>query len=310
MSWIVGKAARFGGAGGFAGRCAAAALAAVCALGAVSLRAAPPTGPAPALAAKAPAVLPAPAATPTHALTAEDLGPWLDGLMPTALRTAQTPGAVVVVVKDGQVLLEKGYGYADDKKQTPVDPKTTLFRPGSVSKLFTWTAVMQLVEAGQARPRRRRQHLPRLQDPALPGQAGHPARADDPPRRLRGDRPRPAHLRQGAAAAGRGAEAATCRRASSRPTRARPIRTTARASPATSSSASRASRSTPTSQHHIFAPLGMTQLDLRASRCRRRWPRHVERLRRPGTSPGRASRSSTWRRPARCPPPATTWPAS
>ncbi len=149
MSWIVGKAARFGGAGSFAGRCAAAALAAVCALGAVSPRAAPPTGPAPALAAKAPAALPAPTATPTHALTAEDLGPWLDGLMPTALRTAQTPGAVVVVVKDGQVLLEKGYGYADYRKQTPVDPKTTLFRPGSVSKLFTWTAVMQQVEAGK-----------------------------------------------------------------------------------------------------------------------------------------------------------------
>ncbi len=149
MSWIVGKAARFGGAGSLAGRCAAAALAAVCALGAVSPHAAPPTGPAPALAAKAPAALPAPMPTPTHALTAEDLGPWLDGLMPTALRTAQTPGAVVVVVKDGQVLLEKGYGYADYKKQTPVDPKTTLFRPGSVSKLFTWTAVMQLVEQGK-----------------------------------------------------------------------------------------------------------------------------------------------------------------
>ena len=66
--------------------------------------------------------------------------------MPTALRTAQTPGAVVVVVKDGQVLLEKGYGFADYERQVPVDPRRTLFRPGSISKLFTWTAVMQLVE--------------------------------------------------------------------------------------------------------------------------------------------------------------------
>ena len=91
-----------------------------------------------------------PAAPPSaHPLTADDLGAWLDGLMPTALKTAEVPGAVVVVVKDGQVLFEKGYGFADYKSGKPVDPKTTLFRPGSVSKLFTWTAVMQQVEAGK-----------------------------------------------------------------------------------------------------------------------------------------------------------------
>ena len=53
------------------------------------------------------------------------------------------------MVKDGQVLLQKGYGYADVEKKMPVDPEQTLFRPGSVSKLFTWTAVMQLVERGK-----------------------------------------------------------------------------------------------------------------------------------------------------------------
>ncbi len=97
------------------------------------------------------AAIPAPGAvsTPAHPLTAPDLEAWLDGLVPTALNTAQTPGAVVVVVKDGQVLLEKGYGYADYEKRTPVDPRSTLFRPGSTSKLFTWTAVMQLVEEGK-----------------------------------------------------------------------------------------------------------------------------------------------------------------
>src|SRR5438034_10359887 len=55
----------------------------------------------------------------------------------------------VVVVKDGAVLLQKGYGYSDVGKRKPVDPERTLFRPGSVSKLFTWTAVMQLVEQGK-----------------------------------------------------------------------------------------------------------------------------------------------------------------
>src|SRR3546814_1498657 len=69
--------------------------------------------------------------------------------MPYALAAGDIAGAVVVVVKDGQALLQKGYGYADLEKHTPVDPADTLFRPGSISKLFTWTAVMQLVEQGK-----------------------------------------------------------------------------------------------------------------------------------------------------------------
>ena len=84
-----------------------------------------------------------------HALTEADAQAWLDGLMPTALKTAEVPGAVVVIVKDGQVLLEQGYGFADYEKRIAVDPRATLFRPGSISKLFTWTAVMQLVEQGK-----------------------------------------------------------------------------------------------------------------------------------------------------------------
>jgi len=83
------------------------------------------------------------------ALTAADLDSWLDGYLPYALKTGDIAGAVVVVVKDGEVLSERGYGYADVAAHKPVDPKATLFRPGSVSKLFTWTAVMQLVEQGK-----------------------------------------------------------------------------------------------------------------------------------------------------------------
>jgi CubicO group peptidase (beta-lactamase class C family) len=99
--------------------------------------------------AQAPASIPAPAATNVAVpLTAADAETWLDGLMPTALRVG-VPGAVVVLVKDGKPLVEKGYGYSDWKKSVPVDPAATLFRPGSISKLFTWTAVMQLVEQGK-----------------------------------------------------------------------------------------------------------------------------------------------------------------
>ena len=101
-----------------------------------------------ALAAETPA--PAPAETPVAvSLTAADADAWLDGYLPHALKTGDIAGAVVAVVKDGEVLTERGYGYADVAAKKPVDPKLTLFRPGSVSKLFTWTAVMQLVEAGK-----------------------------------------------------------------------------------------------------------------------------------------------------------------
>ncbi len=96
----------------------------------------------------APAATAAPAAAAGgHPLTADDLSAWLDGFLPFAMARGDIPGAVVVVVKDGKILVEKGYGYSDVKAKKPVDPETTLFRPGSVSKLFTWTAVMQLVEA-------------------------------------------------------------------------------------------------------------------------------------------------------------------
>ncbi|MDR6674117.1 serine hydrolase domain-containing protein [Xanthomonas sp. 1678] len=107
-----------------------------------------PPATAPATAAASP--LPdtgSPAGTP--ALTRADAEAWLDGYLPYALESGDIAGAVVVVVKDGQVLLQKGYGYSDLDKRTPVDPAGTLFRPGSVSKLFTWTAVMQLVEQGK-----------------------------------------------------------------------------------------------------------------------------------------------------------------
>jgi CubicO group peptidase (beta-lactamase class C family) len=91
-----------------------------------------------------------PAVAPVaKALTADDVNAWLDGYMPYALATGDLAGAVVAVVKDGQILTERGFGYADVATKKPVDPKLTLFRPGSTSKLITWTAVMQLVEQGK-----------------------------------------------------------------------------------------------------------------------------------------------------------------
>ena len=68
------------------------------------------------------------------ALAGPDLDAYFDGFIPYAIGRGDIAGAEVVVVKDGQILFEKGYGVADVKTQRPVDPKTTLFRPGSISR--------------------------------------------------------------------------------------------------------------------------------------------------------------------------------
>lgn len=107
-------------------------------------------GPVPAPAAKTVEAAPAAKAPAAPAaLDPKDLEAWMDGYLPYALERGRIPGAVVVVVRGGQVVLEKGYGFSDVAKRAPVLPETTLFRPGSVSKLLTWTAVMQQVEAGK-----------------------------------------------------------------------------------------------------------------------------------------------------------------
>jgi CubicO group peptidase (beta-lactamase class C family) len=95
-----------------------------------------------------------PAPTPSnpqeqHELTSADLSAFFDGIIPLQLERSDIAGATVLVMKDGQVLLQKGYGFADEKKQTPVDPNTTVFRLASISKLSTWFALMQLVEQGK-----------------------------------------------------------------------------------------------------------------------------------------------------------------
>lgn len=82
-------------------------------------------------------------------LTQSDADAWLDGFMPFTLESNDIAGAVVVIIKDGQVLTQRGFGYADIAARKRVDPATTMFRAGSISKLFTWTAVMQLVEQGK-----------------------------------------------------------------------------------------------------------------------------------------------------------------
>lgn len=78
-----------------------------------------------------------------------ELEAFMDGVVESQLKAYHIPGATVAVVKDGKIIFSKGYGYADVNKRKPVVANQTLFRVGSVSKLFIWTAVMQLAEQGR-----------------------------------------------------------------------------------------------------------------------------------------------------------------
>ncbi|KQZ71641.1 hypothetical protein ASE06_19775 [Sphingopyxis sp. Root214] len=89
------------------------------------------------------------APAPTAELDVRDVSAFIDGFIPYALARGDISGAAVVVVKDGKVLVAKGFGYADRASRRPIDVENTLFRQASISKLFAWTAVMQLSEAGK-----------------------------------------------------------------------------------------------------------------------------------------------------------------
>jgi CubicO group peptidase (beta-lactamase class C family) len=75
----------------------------------------------------------------------------VDGAVRQAMSDRHVPGVIVSVVQDGQLVLKKGYGVAALAPARPVDPDATLFRVGSISKLFTWTLVMKEVERGRMR---------------------------------------------------------------------------------------------------------------------------------------------------------------
>lgn len=84
-----------------------------------------------------------------HPLNKAELEAFFDGIIPLQLERSDVAGAAVLIMKDGQVLLKKGYGYSDITKKKPVDPDITIFRLASISKLFTWISVMQLAEQGK-----------------------------------------------------------------------------------------------------------------------------------------------------------------
>ncbi len=72
----------------------------------------------------------------------------VDAFVESEMQRQRIPGVSLAVVKDGQIILAKGYGYANLEHQVRVKPET-IFQSGSMGKQFTATAVMMLVEEGK-----------------------------------------------------------------------------------------------------------------------------------------------------------------
>ncbi|HEX5787123.1 MAG TPA: serine hydrolase domain-containing protein [Woeseiaceae bacterium] len=89
------------------------------------------------------------AAAPGRLPDAATLEAFMDGVVRPLMKDNNSPSGTVAIAEGGELIFVKGYGYQDIEAGVPVDAAETLFRPGSVSKLFTWVAVMQQVEAGK-----------------------------------------------------------------------------------------------------------------------------------------------------------------
>ena len=94
--------------------------------------------------------VPSPAlAQSPSSIDAADLATFVDSLMAAEMAREKTPGAGFVFVQNGRVLLQRGYGLANVVRKHRVSPDSTIWRVGSISKVFTATTVMQLVERGE-----------------------------------------------------------------------------------------------------------------------------------------------------------------
>ena len=72
-----------------------------------------------------------------------------DSVIKYAMTTQHIPGVAISVVHDGELIFSKGYGNANEAKGITVDPASTRLSVASISKTFTYTALMQLIEEGR-----------------------------------------------------------------------------------------------------------------------------------------------------------------
>jgi CubicO group peptidase (beta-lactamase class C family) len=84
-----------------------------------------------------------------QALDQPSLEAFIDSVAGVEIREYGVPGMVIAVVRDGRVVLCKGYGYADLRARRPMSPDSTVVRVGSVAKPVTALAALQLAEMGR-----------------------------------------------------------------------------------------------------------------------------------------------------------------
>ena len=72
----------------------------------------------------------------------------IDSLAESFLSTTHTPGLSIAVLRGSDTLVMKGYGFADVQTHRPATA-STVYRIGSITKQFTSSAIMQLVERGK-----------------------------------------------------------------------------------------------------------------------------------------------------------------
>jgi CubicO group peptidase (beta-lactamase class C family) len=85
----------------------------------------------------------------TAPLDPAELAAWLEPLIEEQMAAAHIPGAVFLLVQDGQIAYARAFGLADLAQQTPVDVESSLWRVMSLSKPVTAVALMQLAEQGK-----------------------------------------------------------------------------------------------------------------------------------------------------------------
>jgi len=78
----------------------------------------------------------------------DGVGARVDDYVKAEMQKEHVPGVSLAVIKDGQIVYAKGYGFANVEHQVPAKPET-IYQSGSVGKQFTAMAVMMLVEEGK-----------------------------------------------------------------------------------------------------------------------------------------------------------------